>query len=1172
MKNNLKNIGVEKVLLGSFNCQGAIRNVAYIAHLLENLKIDILCLSEHWLFPNSLCFLDSVSSDFCSHGVSDSGLDISDPFRRGKGGVAIMWRKSLNNNVTLLPIENDRLMGISLQVDNNSYVTILATYLPSANADFNVYLEYLNIVRDTYVFYSETSEVFVCGDLNGELFGPRYQNARHDSRSKALYEMASMLHLNSLPTLSGCIGPSYTFCPYDGGPQSLIDHILIRVNSLDIVNHYEVLDDCALNVSDHLPVITEFNTNILCSKENDYTPVRLMWERLNKSSIFETYTSRVSNALQNIEKQPLTNTTAVEAFYDKIVYHLNVAASESIPVAAYNPHIKPFWKKGLKSFHKDMTERRHEWIQQGRPRGPTHASFVSYKKAKRVFRLNMRKLYHENENRFYEELEKSSEIDQSKFWSILNRRRKRKSSVRCQLKVGDNVYRSSDERLGVWVDYFRDLYSDTSHGGTEYDNLHHDQITSAVNQIKKARDESDDIINESNLFTTEEIEREMRSLKLGKKGGFDGLTYEHIKYGGTCLAEHLVLLFNGMYTNECMPSAMKRGLIVTLYKGSRKYEDDRKNYRGISLLPVLNKLFEKLILKRLKFWIDLKKINFPSLNQNAYQTGLCSLLASFELQECINYNLERQSDIYICLLDSSSAFDTVWHTGLFYKLYMLGVKGKTWRMLLNSYQGMVSNVVQDGKVSDVIPIRQSVRQGSILGPWYYLLYIHELAVNLITSDYVARVGQVKSGAVLQADDLALAALTANGLQVLVSSCETYSRKWRFTYNPIKSKMMIFKSTRLKQKNSSPTVKLYGQVLETVDSYTHVGVTLNAHKNMCHGPAEAANKARGCLMSILGSNINLRDLGCISAMKLYHSIVLPRSLYGAELWHRTLSCEIQDLNVAHRFCLKKIQSLPKRAKSVIVESMAKSYCIEAYVDKRKLSFIGRLCRLNCFTLAKKIFIERLYQNNVIPERRHSGIVCELLKVVAKYNLMSHVTEFMATVEFPSKRLWKSLVDKSVSDFEEKRVNEAFLDTSLERFHNVYGDQLQFHVVWRMEKTLKQPCFRDLAKLNCVIVDISEQICCYCEQSYTDQIVHYVQYCSKYTETRELYWSLVVNTCSVQLSSYLYNLEDERLVEILLGKSLDLAIPTLDADHLLTLGAKTWQILSREPQLHFYSRLT
>ncbi len=95
----------------------------------------------------------------------------------------------------------------------------------------------------------------------------------------------------------------------------------------------------------------------------------------------------------------------------------------------------------------------------------------------------------------------------------------------------------------------------------------------------------------------------------------------------------------------------------------------------------------------------------------------------------------------------------------------MGVKGRLWLLLYNWYQDIVANVVLIyDKMSRDIPIKQSVKQGSILGPWLYMLYIHDIAVHLLDPKVGARIGSLSFGSLLQADDIALAYLTVNGLQ------------------------------------------------------------------------------------------------------------------------------------------------------------------------------------------------------------------------------------------------------------------------------------------------------------------------------------------------------------------------------------------------------------------------
>ena len=88
-------------------------------------------------------------------------------------------------------------------------------------------------------------------------------------------------------------------------------------------------------------------------------------------------------------------------------------------------------------------------------------------------------------------------------------------------------------------------------------------------------------------------------------------------------------------------------------------------------------------------------------------------MTSFTLQETVNHFLERSSVVYCCFLDAASAFDVVWHDGLLYKLYELGING----ILRNIYTNMYSCISLDGLMSDWFPIKQSVRQGGVLSAW-----------------------------------------------------------------------------------------------------------------------------------------------------------------------------------------------------------------------------------------------------------------------------------------------------------------------------------------------------------------------------------------------------------------------------------------------------------------------
>ena len=115
--------------------------------------------------------------------------------------------------------------------------------------------------------------------------------------------------------------------------------------------------------------------------------------------------------------------------------------------------------------------------------------------------------------------------------------------------------------------------------------------------------------------------------------------------------------------------------------------------------------------------------------QFAYQSKLCSLMTSFNLQETIAHFTKRGSKVYCSLLDAKSAFDSVWHGGLFVKLFRLGINRKMCRLLRSTYNRMSSCVCYDGLMSQWFKLKQSV-QGGVLSAWFYLVYIHDLITDL----------------------------------------------------------------------------------------------------------------------------------------------------------------------------------------------------------------------------------------------------------------------------------------------------------------------------------------------------------------------------------------------------------------------------------------------------------
>ena len=130
-------------------------------------------------------------------------------------------------------------------------------------------------------------------------------------------------------------------------------------------------------------------------------------------------------------------------------------------------------------------------------------------------------------------------------------------------------------------------------------------------------------------------------------------------------------------------------MTTTLHEGKGKAFNKPECYRAISLLPVVFKVFGKLVLQRIMNFDVSLKVNQL---QHGFQKDKDCKTISFVLQEARNFGCERGSSLLTYFLDAQSVFDCVWLDGLIYKLYGLGIKGKPLRILNQMSKGSSTNV------------------------------------------------------------------------------------------------------------------------------------------------------------------------------------------------------------------------------------------------------------------------------------------------------------------------------------------------------------------------------------------------------------------------------------------------------------------------------------------------
>ena len=133
------------------------------------------------------------------------------------------------------------------------------------------------------------------------------------------------------------------------------------------------------------------------------------------------------------------------------------------------------------------------------------------------------------------------------------------------------------------------------------------------------------------------------------------------------------------------------------------------------------------------------------------------------------------SPLYICSLDAEKCFDRIWHDGLFYKLLEY-LPLSYWRFLLTWYRNLNAVIRWKNRNSAPILITRGTRQGSILSPVLFNLFINDLLESLQSLPAGISIGHMHLNSFAYADDISLFSATVTGLQLLINKCTQYAEE------------------------------------------------------------------------------------------------------------------------------------------------------------------------------------------------------------------------------------------------------------------------------------------------------------------------------------------------------------------------------------------------------------
>lgn len=724
----------------SLNVQSLAGKIDELQMLLNINHFDIVCLSEHWLQSDKLVAVNLIDYKLISYYCRLRNKD--------HGGVAVFGLES----VKLKPLHLDdfcasyhaEFCGVHIV---NSNTAVISMYRSSSSGDVCIFKEKLLNMLD-YI-YNKFKHIILVGDINLDL-DDCTAGVRDINDVLSMFHLTHRVHEPTRVTTTS---------------SSCLDNAITNFSGEEVT--VSVWDP---HISDHLAVSITMKNIVSrdCHGNNCIRMVRAINEK------------RIQNFVQNLSSiswdnlYSLTSTDMVKLLLDSLVAQIN----------ACFPYVRasdPRRHYQLKWFNQRLREMRKSMFLQKQRFNTTKLSsdWEAYRKLRVEYRFAIKE---EKRCAYAREILKS-DCKSKAIWRLVN------YEIKSSTNSISNSLMPDDYNL-----YFSNICESISQ---TIDNNN-------VDPLKFLHKTSLNVT--SSFFISaivgSDVKEAILALKNSSSLDYYGLNSYMIKASLESLVDPLTCLFNRCIEEGNWPDPLKISKVTPVYK--KGDYDCVDNFRPISIIPILGKIFEILIRDRLVAYCE--KYSVFNNCQYGFRKNKSTVKALLNLIDDVVEGLDEGVKTNAIMCDLTKAFDCVRPTILLQKLQYYGIRGNA----LNLFSSYLSNRQQfvsiQGVDSNILPILNGVPQGSVLGPVLFLLYINDLPDSGIISSCI-----------LYADDTTLLAkggLGENDVQIANNWFSANNLK----LNESKTQKLLFSSD--KWSIPSEPAKLLGVVLDSSLTWSH----------------------------------------------------------------------------------------------------------------------------------------------------------------------------------------------------------------------------------------------------------------------------------------------------------------------------------------------------------------
>lgn len=799
------------------------------------------------------------------HCLIYGGVDEAD---RAKAGVAVLIHKNWIQHVKNWKIISERVIRIDVEMEQNEVRTILVAYGPSENDAKDVKEIFWEQIQDEIDTTAEN--VIIIGDLNGrvgtrkekdEQIGP-YGESTKNTNGQRIIDFCIMNDMRVCNTFFQHKAiHQYTRVRDSRNEQSIIDLVLVHNKNRNEIRDVRVKRGYEIG-SDHFLVeikikIKNWKQHGVCKKndEDSYKQESIKVYKLQLANVRKEYCEKLNEKIARINWREEYSIEVLWRTFRESIWETGkeicgVTNGRKIKATAW-------WNEDIKM---EIGKKKHLWKKY--LNNKNNSNYEEYK----VQRKRVKEIIKEAKMRQWEEFGERMERDSSGnakllYRTLKNLRRGRNEKTKGIRDVNGNLLLTNARIMERWQEHFMEILD----GDTREIEIENEGM-----ELSVVRDYEEEI-------TLEETRNAIQKLKNGKAAGHDSIKAELIK----CLdGEGLLLLLkiiNLCWNNGRIPRDWTVATILPIYK-----KGDRQvcsNYRGISLLPVVSKLYEIILERRLREIIE-KTLDD---NQCGFRPGRGTTDLIFTIRQLIEKTLQYNSKLLLCFVDLEKAFDTAPRDKIWEVLERRNVGIKLIQAIKSIYTCTRNSVRTHNESSSEFVTRNGVRQGGVLSPLLFVALMDEIARKCKERVKKTRVGvdklqQVFMSEMIYADDLVIVARTEGDMQLNVNIWNESFKEFGMKVNSAKTELLV-----IKKEHVNVNISMNNEVIKQVTDFKYLGSKISARGELEPEIESRVASATRLYYALNNSFIRKREVSLKTKIRIFKTIYEPVLLYGGETW-------------------------------------------------------------------------------------------------------------------------------------------------------------------------------------------------------------------------------------------------------------------------------------------------